>query len=132
MAGGVGMAAQVEMGFGFGMKQITTMVAGLYHLANCDGITDGERRIISEFASDAGAPELVDQLESLTFDPVEAYRVLETSWLRRLFIKAALLVVREDGKVSGEEEEALIWIADAFGIEGGFAALMHEIEGESL
>ena len=126
------MTAQVEMGFGFGMKQIETMVAGLYHLASCDGITPGEREIITEFARDAGAAGLNEKLESLTFDPVDAYRILETSWLRRLFLKAALLVVQEDGKVSTEEEEALTWIAEAFGIQGGFGALMHEIQGESL
>ncbi len=126
------MTAQAELGFGFGMKQIETMVAGLYHLASCDGITAGEREIINEFARDAGATSLIDKLGSLTFDPVEAYRTLETSWLRRLFLKAALLVVQEDGKISVEEEEALTWIAEAFGIQGGFGALMHEVEGESL
>ena len=120
------------MGFGFGIKQIETMVAGLYHLASCDGITPGEREIITEFARDAGAADLIDKLESLTFDPVEAYRTLETSWLRRLFLKAALLVVQEDGKVSVQEGEALIWISEAFGIQGGFSALMHEVQGESL
>ena len=119
-------------GMTLGPKQVRVFVAGLYRLASCDGISDLELSIVRQFAEDAGAAHLLNAPEELSFDPVNAYHLLETSWLRRLFLRAALLVVQADGKITSDEEENIAWIADAFGIEGGYAALAKEVEGESL
>jgi tellurite resistance protein len=121
--------ASEHAGFHLSKKQVAVFAAGLYHLAACDGVSEEETAIIREFLSDAGARDLVDQLESMSFDPVSAYEVLETSWLRRLFLRAALLVIRSDGKVTDQEQEAIEWMAGAFGVEGGYVALSAELEG---
>ena len=82
--------------------------------------------------SDAGAPDLGDELEGLSFDPVQAYQALESTWLRSLFLRAALLVIRQDGEVSDAEVETIDWMAEAFGITGGYKELIGQIDGESL
>lgn len=119
-------------GFGFTRDQVTAFAAGLYSLAACDGVDEREVAIIKEFVSDAGYAELGDRLESLTFDPVEAYRLFESSWLRGLFLRAALLVIKSDGSVSDPEVEMLDFMAEAFGISGGYEGLRAQVEGESL
>ena len=121
-----------NMGFTLGGRQIEVFVAGLYRLASCDGITEFERDIVKQFADDSGAGHLLDNPDALSFDPVDAYRILETSWLRKLFLRAALLVVQADGKITDDEQETIAWIASAFGIEGGYTALAQEVEGESF
>lgn len=119
-------------GLGLSRSQIKVFAAGLYHIAACDGVDERELGIIREFLSDAGAPDLGDKLESLTFDPVLAYQALESTWLRSLFLRAALLVIRQDGEVSDAEVETIDWMADAFGINGGYKGLIGQLEGESL
>ncbi len=119
-------------GLGLSRKQIRVFAAGLYHIAACDGLDDRELQIIREFLSDAGAPDLGDELEGLSFDPVQAYQALESTWLRSLFLRAALLVIRQDGEVSDAEVETIDWMAEAFGITGGYKELIGQIEGESL
>ncbi len=109
--------------------QVRVFAAGLYHLAATDGVSPGERALIEEFCRDAGAPALAAELDALTFDPVEAYEVLETTWLRTLFLRAALRVIESDGRVSQEEQEALHWMATAFGVPGGYEALAAHVRG---
>ena len=113
-------------------EQIEVFASGLYQIAVCDGVDGREVEIVEEFLRDTGASELVAQLSKLDFDPARAYRVLETSWLRSLFLRAALLVVRADGVVSEPERETVKWIADAFGIAGGYDGLVDQLEGQSL
>ena len=131
---GSNMNSQSNAGAGFHLskKQIEVFAAGLYHLSACDGITEEETAIIHDFLVDAGAPGLTDALAGMSFDPVNAYEVLETSWLRRLFLRAALLVIQSDGRVSNEEQETIDWMASAFGIDGGYSALVEELQGASL
>jgi len=114
------------------LEQVRTIAAGLYALAASDGIDDREVAIINEFVVDAGYPEVGDSLSALNFDPAAAFHVLETSWLRRLFLKAALILVRADGTVSDAERETFDWMAVAFGIVGGLDALLEETHGVSV
>lgn len=111
--------------------QVRVFAAGLYHLAATDGVDPSERALIEEFCRDAGAPALAQELASLRFDPVEAYATLETTWLRTLFLRAALHVIESDGRVSQEEEEALSWMAGAFGVPGGYEALVAHVRGSA-
>ena len=119
-------------GLGLSRNQIQVFAAGLYHIAACDGVDERELTIIREFLGDAGAPDLGDDLSALSFDPVTAYEALESTWLRSLFLRAALLVIRQDGEVSDAEVETINWMAEAFGVKGGYKALIQKIEGESL
>lgn len=130
-AGDTGDAGQIG-GFGFTRDQVTAFAAGLYSLAACDGVDDREVAIIKEFVSDAGYAELGERLASLSFDPVEAYRLFESSWLRGLFLRASLLVIKSDGAVSDGEVEMLDFLTEAFGVPGGYEGLLARVEGESL
>ncbi len=119
-------------GFALNTNQIETFAAGLYQLAACDGIADDEVAIIREFVTEAGIPDLANRLEGLPFDPATAYDVLESSWLRKLFLQAALLIVRADGKVTDDERETLSWMTVAFGITGGYEALEAQLADQTL
>ena len=119
-------------GFGFTRAQVKAFAAGLYHLAACDGVDEREVAIIAEFVRDAGCGDLADVLPSLDFDPVQAYQLFESSWLRGLFLRAALLVIKSDGSVSEQEIETLDFMAEAFGIQGGYEGLLAQVEGQSL
>lgn len=109
-------------------EQIVTIAAGLYHLAVVDGVHEGEVAMIRDFLVEAGAPELADRLPDLAFDPVEAYAVLETSWLRTLFLRTAVRLIEADRQVTQVEADALDWMARVFGVEGGLTALREGAE----
>jgi len=114
------------------LDQVKTFAAGLYELAAVDGIDEREQAIIAEFLEANGQCALQPQLVELGFDPVQAYQVLESSWLRGLFLKSALLLIRADGQVSADERDMLTWMANAFGVVGGYDAIVQSVEGESL
>src|SRR5438105_7249104 len=97
-------------------KQVEAIAAGLYYVAATDGIDEREMAVIREFLAEAGAPELAARLPELEFDPAFAAQVLETEWLRTVFLKAAFLVVRGDGVVSTAERRARMWIARHLGL----------------
>jgi CBS domain-containing protein len=113
-------------------KQVEVFAGGLYTLASSDGIDPRELSVIREFLESVGAPDLAEKLPELRFDAVDAYHALQTSWLRGLFLRAALLLVRSDGAVTDKERETLTWMADVFGIQGGYEALVAKVEGEKL
>jgi len=98
--------------------QIEVFAAGLHRIASCDGQHPREAEVIAEFLKEARASDLAGRIDALSFDPVVAYRVLETSWLRRTFLRAALLLVKLDGEVSEAEREMIQWLMRGFGIEG--------------
>lgn len=112
--------------------QVEAFAAGLLHLARVNGVTPRERELIDDFLLEAGCPDLIGRLDSLPFDPVETYRALETSWLRDVFLEAALLIIRADHQVTPEEREALTWLAGAFGVHGGYAGVAARVEGEAI
>ncbi len=112
--------------------QIEVIAAGLYQLAACDGVDEQEIQVIREFLEDTGASELIHRLPELNFDPAHAYRILETSWLRGLFLKAAYLLIKADGKVTDEGLQTLDWMCSAFGIQGGAESLESQLKEQSL
>jgi len=116
----------------FSRAQVEVFAAGLYQLSACDGIDDRELALIHDFCDEAGVPELSDRLDRLPFDPATAYKVLESSWLRKVFLQAALMIIRADGTVSDGERETLSWMAMAFGIAGGFDAIVEQVEGQEF
>ena len=118
--------------FELSQEQIQAIAAGLYQLAVCDGMADSEVALIQEFLQEAGASDLVDRLPDLFFDPATAYRVLESSWLRSVFLRSALMLVQSDGVVTDAEREALDWMCSAFGVDGGYDGLLNAVQGQAL
>ncbi len=106
---------------------------GLYHLASLDGIDPSESKLIEEFMGETGLELSLSDLDTMSFSPVEAAQVLSTSFLRRLFLKTAIVLVHADGTYSNAERQALGAIADAFGLSASeFAMLEQEAEHASF
>ena len=112
--------------------QVEVFAAGLYRIAACDGIDPREQRVLEEFLAEANALDLKPRLADLPFDPVDAYRVLGSSWLRATFLRAAVLLVNMDGTISAAEREMIAWLMQAFGIPGNVETLTAAIGAEGF
>jgi tellurite resistance protein len=97
-------------------EAIDVFARGLHHLASVDGMDDRERRLIEEFLRETDSGIDFESLRETSFSPTEAAMMLETSYLRRLFIKVAVALVKADGTFSDAERHAIGEIADAFGL----------------
>lgn len=95
-------------------EQVTIFAAGLRYVAAVDGISDHELDVIREFVTDAGYPELMDGLDDLQFDIDQAVAALDSTFMRGVFLKACILLVRSDGAVSESERGALRFLSAAF------------------
>lgn len=93
---------------------IEVFARGLYHLASVDGIDEREEALIREFLEETGSDIKLEELPGSSFSPYEAAMVLETSHIRRTFVKAAVAMVRADGVYSDAERHAIGELADAF------------------
>jgi DnaJ-domain-containing protein 1 len=93
---------------------IDVFARGLFHLANVDGIDAREEQLIREFLDETGSALRYEELASSAFSAVEAAMVLETSHIRRVFVKAAVAMVKADGVYSDAERRAIGQLADAF------------------
>jgi tellurite resistance protein len=89
---------------------------GLLYLANVDGLEAREEKLLKEFLEEAGLRLKLDKLAAEGFSPQELAQVIDTTHMRRIFIKAAIAMVKADGKFSDGERHALGEIADAFGL----------------
>jgi tellurite resistance protein len=106
---------------------------GLFHLANVDGLEEREENLIKEFLVESGAAVSFESLKDSAFSPIEAAMVLDTTWIRRVFVKAAVALVKADGKFSDAERHAVGEIADAFGMSNAeFGDIELEAERTSL
>ena len=112
--------------------QVEVFAAGLYRIASCDGLHPSEKAVILEFLEEARAGDLAARLDDLPFDPVVAFRILETSWLRTTFLRAALLLVKLDGEVSPAERDMIQWLAMAFGISGTVETLSDSVSTDGF
>jgi len=112
---------------GLSREHAECFARGLYYLASVDGIDDRERKLIDEFLIEAGRPIEYAHLAELGFSATEAASVLETSWIRRVFLKVAVALVRADGVYSDNERRAIGELADAFGLSNAeFGAIEQE------
>jgi tellurite resistance protein len=98
----------------------------LYFLANQDGIDQNEENLIKEFLEEAGSDLKFEEMKSEDFSAVEAAQMLETTYLRRIFLKAAIALVKADGVYSDKEREALGKFADAFGLSNAEFGLIEQ------
>lgn len=124
-------SAPISEVFSLNRDQIEVFAAGLYQLSSCDGVDERELAVIHEFLSDVCAEDLIDRLPQLPFDPATAYKTLESSWLRSLFLKCGLVVVMIDGKITKEEREYFEWMAALFGVQGGVDGLVQQMQQEA-
>ena len=114
-------------------EEAEAFARGLYFLASVDEIHDREADLIREFIEETHAPVKFEELGKGSFSIVEAAQVLSASYLRRIFVKTAILLVRADGRYSPEEREALGLVADAFHISNAeFGQLELEAEGATF
>lgn len=93
---------------------IETFARGLFHLANVDGIDESEEKLIREFLEETGSPLKYEELKDSSFSATEAAMSLETSHIRRVFVTAAVAMVKADGVYSDAERQAIGELADAF------------------
>ena len=101
-------------GGGLTPEVIDVFARGLFHLANVDGIDEREAKLIREFLAEAGSDTSYEDLKSSEFSIIEAALVLETSHIRRVFMTAAIALVKADGVYSDAERKAIGELADAF------------------
>jgi 23S rRNA U2552 (ribose-2'-O)-methylase RlmE/FtsJ len=114
-------------------EEIETFACGLYHLAACDSIDPREEKLIRDFLRETGVDLTMSDLQRIGFDPLEAAQTLNTTHLRRVFIKTAIALVRADGTYSANERLELGTIADVFGISNReFGQLELEVAGVPL
>jgi DnaJ-domain-containing protein 1 len=106
---------QADNSAGLDPDVVDVFARGLYHLANVDGMDDRERKLLGDFLAEAGSSTRVEDLADTSFSATEAAMVLETTFLRRVFVKAAVAMVKADGVFSDAERHAIGEIADAFG-----------------
>ncbi len=114
------------------LEQLDIFARGLYHLACVDGVADEERGVIREFLDDMGEPELMESLDKVAFDPRMLALALDTTDLRRLFLKTGLLLIRADGVFSDEERTAIDAIAEAMGMTEVLPGIEDEMKGVEL
>ncbi len=118
---------------GLSQEAADIFARGLYALANIDGIEAREERLIKEFLAESGCDTKWEELTTSSFDPLEAAQVLETTWHRRMFVKAAIALVKADGTYSDAERTAIGSIADAFGLSNAeFGELEQQASRERL
>lgn len=118
---------------GLSLEVIDVFARGLYHLANVDGMDEREQRLISEFLEETGSGIEFADLEGTAFSATEAAMALETSHIRRVFVKAAIAMVKADGVFSDAERHAIGQLADAFELSNAeFGDLEQEAGRQSL
>lgn len=112
--------------------QAEVFARGLYWLADVDGIDDREVELIRAFLDEVGQRSLLGTLAAGEFDATRAAAVLETSFLRRVFLRTAIVLLQADREISPEELEAVRSVAIAFDQEQHLDELLREAEGQTL
>lgn len=95
---------------------IEAFARGLYFVAGCDGIEPREADLLRNLLRETESTLTLDDLASKDYGPADVAMALETSFLRRVFIRAAVAMVKADGRFTDGERHALGQIADAFGM----------------
>lgn len=107
---------------------IDAFARGLYYVAAVDGIEPREADLLNNLLRETESPLQMADLSKRDFGPLDVAQALETSFLRRVFIRAAVAMVKADGRFTDGERRALGEIADAFGMSN---AEFGELEQEA-
>ena len=118
---------------GLTRDEVVVFGNGLYYLAARDGIDESEETLIREFLQESGSDVSWEEIANDEFNPIEAAQTLRGTFMRRIFISAAVALVKADGEFSQPERIALGEIADAFGISNAeFGAIEQAANSASL
>jgi tellurite resistance protein len=108
--------------------EVEVFARGLWYLATIDGEADPrEEAMIKEFLDEAKSDLKWEEVTRGDFAPIEAANLLETTFLRRIFMKIAVALVHADGVYTDNERKAIGDFADVFGMSN---ADFGEIEQE--
>jgi len=115
-------------------EEVDVFARGLYYLASVDDhVDEREVKLIEEFLQETGSELTLDDLKARQFSFYEAVQVLEATFLRRIFVKAAIALVYSDGVYTDEERRALGTLADVFGLSNAeFGELEQDARRVSL
>ena len=98
-------------------QEVEVFARGLWYLATIDGDADSrEEALIKEFLAETGSELSWTDVTRGDFAPIEAANLLETSFLRRIFMKLAVALVHADGVYTDNERKAIGEFADVFGL----------------
>jgi tellurite resistance protein len=95
---------------------IEAFARGLYYVAAVDGLEPRETDLLENLLRETESPLKLADLSSRDFGPLDVAQALETTFLRRVFIRAAVAMIKVDGRFTDGERRALGEIADAFGM----------------
>lgn len=113
---------------GLTTSQIEVFADGLYYFANLDGVHENELEVIREFLNESGHPDYFEKLSTVEFTVERAFRVLDTSYLRRLFLKACLVTCMSDHTLTPAEEDAMEFLVHVFGAATSLQELQDELK----
>lgn len=112
-------------------EQVDVFARGLYAVASVDGLDDSEVSLIRDFLQEAGQPQLEVDLAQSSFHVAEL-AALETNFLKRVFLKACLVLIRRDGVITDLERDIVEQVSKYLGLEEDFKALDDEAAAESF
>ncbi|HVI03864.1 MAG TPA: hypothetical protein VM869_34460 [Enhygromyxa sp.] len=97
-------------------QEVEVFARGLWYLATIDGEAhEREEQLIREFLAEANSKLSWAEVTRGDFAPLEAANLLETTFLRRIFMKLAVALVHADGVYTDNERKAIGELADVFG-----------------
>lgn len=97
-------------------QEVEVFARGLWYLATIDGNADDrEQAMIREFLEETNSKLSWAEVTRGDFAPLEAANLLETTFLRRIFMKLAVALVHADGVYTDNERHAIGEFADVFG-----------------
>ncbi|MFV8750309.1 hypothetical protein ACNOYE_07140 [Nannocystaceae bacterium ST9] len=98
-------------------QEVEAFARGLWILATADGVAHpNEQALIREFLADTGNVVSWQQATAGEFGPADVAIALESSFLRRVFMKAAIALVHADGMYTDNERRAIGEFAEALGM----------------
>jgi tellurite resistance protein len=98
-------------------QEIEVFARGLWYLATIDGASDPrEETLIREFLEETKSALTWTEVTRGDFAPLEAANLLESTFLRRIFMKLAVALVHADGVYTDNERKAIGEFADVFGM----------------
>lgn len=112
-------------------EQVDVFARGLYHVAQVDGVDESEISLIKEFLDESGNSDLVRELPASSFHVAEL-AALETNFLKRVFLKACLVLVRRDGKITDSEKDIVAQISAYLDLQEDFESIDAEAAKESF
>ncbi len=98
-------------------QEVEAFARGLWILTTADGEAHAsEQALIREFLADTGGVVSWEQVTAGDFVPVDVADALQSTFLRRVFMKAAVALVHADGVYTDKERQMVGEFAQVFGM----------------